>query len=533
MVALVASVASGACGTGLLAVIHRATAARASAGEDLAVLFASLCVGLLTTRVVAQLTLVRLTQDSLLALRTGLARRIAATPLEALEGLGHHRLLAALSDDVVAISVAMPGIATAASNVAIIVGVLVYLALLSPVLFSVTAIAMVIGVGSHRAVVRVALRSLRLSRDDQDALFGSYRSLLEGVKELKLHAARREAFLEGHLGEAARSYRDHFARGMGLYAVAVSWGELLFLIAVGAVALAAPPSLSQATVSGFVLAILYVAGPLQALLGWMPSLGRAQVAVARLQKLGLALVPEAAAASAPAIARANDAWRTLELSGVTYLYAGEEREYAFELGPLDLTLSRGEVLFVVGKNGGGKTTLAKLLTGLYVPKSGDIRVDARPVDDTTREDHRQMFSAVFSDSHLFDRLHGLDGGDPRVNDYLELLQLARVVTAAKGVFSTTRLSQGQRRRLMLLVALVEDRPVYVFDEWAADQDPRFRKVFYERLIPDLKARGKTVLAITHDEAYWPLADRLVEMTDGRLVERRSPHGVAAAGTAPE
>jgi putative ATP-binding cassette transporter len=524
VVALIASLISGACGTGILWVIHSAASARELPAQP-GVVFGALCAGLLLSRIVAQLTLVRLTQDTLLAMRQTLARRIAATPLQALEHMGHHRLLAALSDDVVAISAAMPGIATAASNTAIIVGTLVYLALLSPLLFLGTAAAMTIGVASHRAVVRVALRSLRSSREDQNVLFERFKSLLEGVKELKLHAGRRASFLEGDLDPAARSFRDHFVRGMGLYAVAVSWGELLFLIAVGVVALAAPPGLSQATVSGFVLAILYLSGPLQALLGWLPTLGRAQVAVATLHRLGLeldrAVSPDD---DRPPAGGLGAAWRTLELRGVSYRYAAEDD--AFALGPIDLAVSRGEVVFVVGSNGGGKTTLAKLVTGLYVPSRGELRLDGAPIDDASREAYRQLFSAIFCDSHLFERLHGLDAtGAGR--DYLKLLELDRVVSAEGGAFSTIRLSQGQRRRLLLLVALLEDRPICVFDEWAADQDPRFRRVFYERIVPELKACGKTVLAITHDERYWHVADRVAEMTEGRLVERRVPVAPAA------
>jgi putative pyoverdin transport system ATP-binding/permease protein len=100
------------------------------------------------------------------------------------------------------------------------------------------------------------------------------------------------------------------------------------------------------------------------------------------------------------------------------------------------------------------------------------------------------------------------------------LQLDRKVTVADGVFSTVELSQGQRKRLALVMTYLEDRPFYVFDEWAADQDPLFKELFYTVLLCDLKSRGKTVVVITHDDHYYHVADRCVRLEDGRIVEDR-------------
>jgi putative ATP-binding cassette transporter len=178
---------------------------------------------------------------------------------------------------------------------------------------------------------------------------------------------------------------------------------------------------------------------------------------------------------------------------------------------------------VAGGNGSGKTTLAKLLVGLYAPAAGEVRLNGRPVGD--REQYRQLFSAVFVNGHLFDRLLGVEaaGLEDEARDYLSRLELGHKVRVEEGKFSTTDLSQGQRKRLALLTAYLEDRPVYVFDEWAADQDPRFKEVFYTRLLPDLKARGKAVLVISHDERYFHVADRIVRLDYGKLHETRSEH----------
>src|SRR5690606_27967207 len=108
--------------------------------------------------------------------------------------------------------------------------------------------------------------------------------------------------------------------------------------------------------------------------------------------------------------------------------------------------------------------------------------------------------------------------DIETQKHLAQLQLDHKVRVENGTFSTLRLSQGQRKRLALLVAYLEDRPFYVFDEWAADQDPVFKKIFYTEILPSLKAKGKTVIAITHDDGYFHVADRCFKFEDGKLKE---------------
>ena len=212
----------------------------------------------------------------------------------------------------------------------------------------------------------------------------------------------------------------------------------------------------------------------------------------------------------------------MELLSVTHDYDKGSAD-SFQLGPIDLSLGRGELVFIAGGNGSGKTTLAKLLVGLYAPATGEVRLNGQPVGDW--EQYRQFFSSVFTDAYLFDRLLGMSGTrlDDGARDYLTRLELGQRVRVESGRFSTTDLSQGQRKRLALLTAYLEDRPVYVFDEWAADQDPRFKEIFYTRLLPELKARGKAVLVISHDDQYFHVADRIVQLDYGKLQEQRKKY----------
>lgn len=176
--------------------------------------------------------------------------------------------------------------------------------------------------------------------------------------------------------------------------------------------------------------------------------------------------------------------------------------------------------FIVGGNGSGKSTLAKLITGLYVPQAGSLTLNDERIDHENIEWFRQNTSAIFTDFHLFDDYLGFDRPDldDEVRRYLRMLKIDDKVTVDDGHLSTVALSQGQRKRLALVTALLEDRPIYLFDEWAADQEPQFRDTFYREILADLAARGKTVIVITHDDRYFDIADRLIKLEVGQVVE---------------
>ncbi|HEY9642170.1 MAG TPA: ATP-binding cassette domain-containing protein [Coleofasciculaceae cyanobacterium] len=201
---------------------------------------------------------------------------------------------------------------------------------------------------------------------------------------------------------------------------------------------------------------------------------------------------------------------------------GEEK--GFLLGPISLSLQPGEITYIVGGNGSGKSTLAKLITGLYFPQSGSIHLNGTLITDDNREWYRQHFSAIFTDFHLFDSYLGFNHTnlDREVESYLRQLQLDHKVQVKEGVLSTTRLSQGQRKRLALLTAYLEDRPIYLFDEWASDQEPLFRDLFYKQILVRLKERGKTVIVITHDDRYFHLADHIIKLDYGKIQSHPMP-----------
>ncbi|MGH8594515.1 MAG: cyclic peptide export ABC transporter [Gammaproteobacteria bacterium] len=283
-------------------------------------------------------------------------------------------------------------------------------------------------------------------------------------------------------------------------------------------ALPAIHEVSHAVLTGFVLPVLYMLTPLTVVLTNLPEIGRGVVAGKKVQALGLALGGTGDEDHATDAKNAVNPVK-LELLGVFHAYQDEREPHNFTLGPIDLVIEPGELLFVTGGNGSGKTTLALLIAGLYAPEKGEIRLNGRLITEANREDYRQHFSAVFSDAYLFESLLGTaDNGDTlkQADDLLVRMQLDHKVRIQGHRFSSVELSQGQRKRLALLAAYLEDRPVCLFDEWAADQDPLFKAIFYTELVPQLKARGKTVIVITHDEQYYHVADRCVRLISGRL-----------------
>jgi putative ATP-binding cassette transporter len=520
LIALFLGVLSGVCNAAFIAIINSALKSDGSPSSFLLKSFLALCVILPLTRLLSELLLTRMGQKALLDLRLRLSRQILATPLRYLEEIGAHRLLAALAEDVPVITNAMVALPILFINIAVILAGLVYLGWLSLGLLLMLLSVVTVGIVTYQIPVLRAVGRLRLAREANDSLYGNFRSLIAGNKELKLHRERREAFFERELDPSARSFQQHNVRAMMIYSVAATWGQLLVFIVVGLIIFGIPAwrSTNAVVLAGYSLSLLYLMSPFQLVMNFAPIVGRAGVALQKLETLGLSLAAKSTEAleveaSPPA------SWQRLELKGVTHSYHREAEDDNFILGGLDLTLSPGELVFVVGGNGSGKTTLVKLLTGLYPPESGEILLNGQPVTDENRDSYRQHFSVVFSDFHLFERLLGLETSqlDDKAREYLRQLQLHHKVKVTDGQLSTTDLSQGQRKRLALLTAYLEDRPLYVFDEWAADQDPYFKEIFYLDLLPALKARGKTVIVISHDDKYYYVADRLIKLDYGKLI----------------
>ncbi|MBW4551911.1 MAG: cyclic peptide export ABC transporter [Aphanocapsa sp. GSE-SYN-MK-11-07L] len=522
LLAGIAGLFNGASTAGLIALINGIISKLMGAQQWLTWGFFGCSIVLLSTNFASQVLLVRASQGAIFQLRLLLSERMLASPLRSLENIGNPQLLATLTDDVEWVSRSFAVLPAVFNAIAIFLGCLVYMAYLSLTAFLVLLGLIVFGVSSYEFLASRASRFLRLARDEQDRLFQHFRAVTDGNKELKLSRSRRQAFLDQQLRTSAATSRRLNVTGMTMFAIAASWGQLLLFSTIGFFLFALPRVLNvnPAVLSGYVITIIYLMMPMQQILEAVPTLTRATVALRKIDSLQLSLAEQTSEteliANQPAIAP----WQQIQLVDIHHSYLGGQGEqtFTFTLGPLDLSFQGGELVFIIGGNGSGKSTLAKLLTGLYVPESGTILVDGQPITDQNREWYRQHFSVVFADFYLFDRLLGLGNPnlDAQAQAYLTQLKLNHKVEVKDGVLSTTALSQGERKRLGLLNAYLEDRPIYLFDEWASDQDPMFRDLFYTQMLQELKQRGKTVFVISHDDHYFHVADRMIKLDYGKV-----------------
>jgi len=519
LAASVAGIASGLSSAALIALIN---AALSGHFEYNALLWrlGGLCAAVLLSASLSLHLINTLSEKAAYELRVRISRAILSAPYPCLQKLGKPALLANLTEDISVIANAFQLFPSICINAAVVAGCMVYLGWLSWRLALILAGIILFGVLTYTLMKEKPKKAMKRARAEYDHLSRSFRALTEGVKELKLHRSRSCDFMKHSLAASAEAYRRHSLAGSTYYMLSSQWVNLLYYATIALILCVFPlwQPLGQEVVRGYMLVFLFMMSPLAILTNSLPIFGRAGVALQQVRKLEESL--EGRIRQAEAV-RQPDAWLTfrgLSLHNLTHSFHREKENRNFTLGPINLDFKPGELVFLIGGNGSGKTTLAMLLLGLYTPEKGVIRLNGETVTDANRDAYLQNFSVVFSDFYLFDELFGFNADkiNAQVIDFLERLHLNHKVTINNGKFSTLDLSQGQRKRLALLIAYLEDRPFYVFDEWAADQDPEFKDLFYTELLPALKARGKAVLAITHDDRYFHLADRCIKLEEGQI-----------------
>ncbi|STV77549.1 ABC transporter ATP-binding protein [Klebsiella pneumoniae subsp. rhinoscleromatis] len=203
-------------------------------------------------------------------------------------------------------------------------------------------------------------------RETEDKLYHDYQTVLEGRKELTLNRERAEYVFNQLYLPDAREYRHHIVRADTFHLSAVNWSNIMMLGAIGLVFWMANSLgwADTAVAATYSLTLLFLRTPLLSAVG--PRCPRCSAPRWRLTSCVSSPSPR----TGPTFPgrRAHPDWQTLELRDVTFHYPDQR----FAVGPLNLTLKRGELVFLIGGNGSGKSTLAMLLTGLYQPISGQI-----------------------------------------------------------------------------------------------------------------------------------------------------------------
>jgi putative ATP-binding cassette transporter len=485
-----------------------------------ALLFASICLFIPICRSISQILLARVALDATTELRLKTYRQIINAPIAELEKLGSSKLLVAITTDVTRIIMGASVVPHVLVSMVTVAGMLGYLFILSSDVFWFVVGAIVFGVVTYQAPMFIGNRYFARGRANIDDLQESIRGLIEGTKELKLSKVKRDRYFDEVLLPSEQQVLSNTKLANTIVVAAANYGDLLSFFVIGVVAyvFVSYHSISTDALIGTIMALLYIVGPVTLILNSMPLIANAKVSLRNIRRVFDTMSREVASEDVKSLGD----WYAVNFSDISYRY--DNAEGGFELGPVDLEIHKGEVTFIVGGNGSGKSTLCKIIALHYAPTGGEIHFGDVRIDQNSLNSGRQYISAIFTDYYLFDRLlTNVDEVDEElVNRYLNRLEIETKVRLENGRFSTISLSDGQKKRLALLVAFIEDRDIYIFDEWAADQDPVFKQVFYHSILPELKARNKAVVVISHDDRYFHIADKVLVMEEGKLIRTERP-----------
>ncbi len=459
-------------------------------------------------------------EEMIKTVRTRISNKIRQSELIFFENLEKSHIYTRINQDTNFISESALLIINSCQSALILIFCLFYIGWLSKVGFFITVGAIVAAVIIYFMYRREVNKLMEDITEKETELYDSLTHIVDGFKELKINR-RRSDHLFSNFKDISDSTEKIKVKAGLTFVTDFVYSQTFFYILIATLVFLLPVFIDtySEVIIKLVMAVLFIIGPLEMVVGVVPILARANAAVGSLYKLEEQLdlkggiIPDAEQIPFQPV----ESFREIRMDKVAFSYKDKEDKILFYLGPIDLSLKPGEIVFLVGGNGCGKSTLLKLLSGLYYPLTGVIYLDGDVMSKPIYPSYRELFSCIFADFHLFDRLYGFDEVDSKkVNDLIKLMELDKKTQYMDGKFTDTNLSTGQRKRLALIVAFLEDRPIYVFDEIAADQDPQFREYFYNEIILDLKKRGKTIIAATHDDKYFHIADRVLKMEYGKI-----------------
>lgn len=456
-------------------------------------------------------------------LRLRLFDAVRRADLVTVETIGRAALHGVLVRDTQTLAQILPLLAIGGQQAVLLVFLAAYLAWLSPM-----ACAMAFGFAGLAVVVRVGRRKLferllRASATAETDVFRGLTDILRGFKEMRMSRPRAEALVNAVAqasGEARRANietKTQWSRNFALI-------ESMFYTLIGLMVFVVP-LLSQGyheVVMPATMAALFIVGPVGTVSFVLPMAEQAELSLSNIEEMERRLAAKAQSEPEPEpqttpLPRPS----SIALSNASFAYRDPDGRTVFKVGPLSAEFHAGEITFVTGGNGSGKSTMLRLLTALMPVDNGALLVDGQAVAPERMQDYRNLISAIFTDYHLSRRLYGIATPAPeRAHELLKQLEMHHKVSVRDNAFSRVNLSTGQRKRLALIAARLADKPVIVLDEWAADQDPHFRAIFYEELLPQLKAEGKIVICVTHDDRWFSHADRIYHMDEGHIEAAR-------------
>ena len=467
----------------------------------------------------AQHTAVIAIEEALQSVRLRITNKIRHVELRFIEENGGIGSYTALSQSSNMITNSVISLVIVVESVLIFFVTGVYLAWLSPLTMVATFSIIIIAVPLYINHYHKTTAELDKAGTYESYFFGHFSSILKGFKELKVNQEENDELYDDMRKFSEKTEKYRVTSNLRLLDDLLYSTITMYMFLVVAVFIIPQFVPEQSTTVYKISAtLLFMMGPIGMFASALPNITKTDAAVKSLYRLE---------------EKVDDASRNhqdlspdefiynfdeIKLDGLTFHYKDENDKSLFSSGPIDFKLHSGELVFIIGGNGSGKSTFLKLLTGLYQPESGTIYLDGVFVDQQNYASFRSLFSLVFTDFHLFERVYGLENIDPiEMNYWLNEMGLSKKTRFVDGKFTNTELSTGQRKRLAFIVAVLRKRPICIFDELAADQDPSFRRHFYKAVLPKLKNEGRTIIVVTHDEMYFDCCDRLVKLQDGGIV----------------
>lgn len=476
------------------------------------------CIAILITRSLSEIILLHAGAIVAKNIRTRFYRTISAAPVSAIEQIGSSKLIAAVNLDVPRIVIGARLIPSIFVNLITLIGMLGFLLYLNTDIFKLVLFSIIAGIVVYQLPMMFGRRIFERNREVNDGLQEGIKGLIYGVKELKLDKSKRDTYYDKVLLKHEKELVKSESMGHTVMRSTISLGDLLSFFVIGFITFISVNYyvIDRQELVGVIMALLYITTPIAIVLNSLPGLTIAGVSLRKVHRLMGEIPKETVKDELTALPD----WNAIQFNDVVYQYPSKNDEKGFEIGPINLTVNRGEITFIVGGNGSGKSTLSKLITQHYQQSSGTVCFGDTEITPELLTTARHQVYAIYSNYYLFDQLlmDITPEAEQQIQHYLKAFRLDSKVSIENGHFSTTQLSDGQRKRLALLVALLDDKALYLFDEWAADQDPDFKDIFYTEILPELKAQGKAVVAISHDDHYFNAADRVLKMDNGHLSE---------------
>jgi putative ATP-binding cassette transporter len=514
------AVVSGISNGLLLAIVNHAAEA-VFRGENLIqyfILYMLVFVLFLYTQWFAYEKAISVIEEAIYNTRTRLSYKVHQVELSFIEKMGSNNLYSRLTQNDTLISQAMPQLTAGAQVSVLIIFSFLYLAYISPLTFFIAMIMIVVGITLFLAQTKLIKSSLQEVKKKENTYFKSISDMVNGFKEIKINKQRAHDILDDvtYVSDESRQLKIQAGRKE-----AKMWGfGRTFIYALLPILVFVVPNFTNEhadDIFKITATLLFIVGPITILVNTLPLVNRVNFVIDELIKLEVDMDEMSAnAKEQQKDLNALGEFKRITLNNISFSYPNDPA--GFSSGPFNESINAGELIFVVGGNGSGKSTFLKLLIGLYYPVNGNIIVNDTPINNFSYPVYRNFFSIVLTDFHLFEKLYGIRDIDPeKVNKWLKKMKMNHKVSYQNGQFSSTNLSTGQRKRLAFIAAILEDKPILILDEFAADQDPQFRQFFYEELLLELRDEGRTIIAVTHDDHYFHVADRVLKMDNGKLV----------------